>query len=853
MTPETGGVAQGARPAGRRRAALRAIFVPLLVVTAVPPALSWRLWLHMMRGERPLAWDGAGHYAVAQIYTGSIFPEVFGWTAAYFGGMPFPNFYPPLYFWLVGLLTRSHLFSFNASFKLVTFLPVLLMPASVWLLSYVLSSRSRLAATASALGCAILLLDERFLFLLPAGLDYFSTFQIGLYTQPLGFVLMVAWYILYSGRQQTLWRVGLASLLLALTVLANFFAAATAGVFIITIVVRDAYSFYGETDSESRRRARKILLAHLASPLLAACLALFWVVPVIEEYGYFVTKPYVIESGQFYTPSLALWYVLAAAGCVLWLRRPTREAWPYVSACAALAIAGVFAATLSPHWFPLQAPRFLATLNFLLCVPVGRLAAEGFRRAATLLGEAKGKGQALTLKHAPYTTVAALALVALFVLTTPAPRWGNARAFYGEAERVDITQLLAFAREHHDGRYLVEVINPTLTPMYADASFEARALNSYLGSQGNETLAAVFHEDSPSALFMLPAVNALSVYPDSFGVSSALADDLDFAAQPLSRHIERARLLGVKYVVSRTPSMKEKLAREASFAARRDFGWWSVFELKDEPPPAARVLANRPALVISPLSLKLRRSNEWSFTRLAEEQFSDGWFDVLLTLSHEKRIDRLGDLERFGALIVESYEYDDESRAYDLLKQFSQARELILISDDSELFRRISAARAEFPKLDLIEREKTGAGEPMEALQPTRHYQDNSVRRSWAAIRGALEKSKVPVADADAAVSLQLDENRISLTPRPAPDGSPVPVLVARTFHPNWIREDGGDTYAATPFYTLTFAEGPLTLTYRRSRYEKAAGLVSAGSLTVVCLLLAGAALRYNRKRRGGR
>lgn len=142
-------------------------------------------------------------------------------------------------------------------------------------------------------------------------------------------------------------------------------------------------------------------------------------------------------------------------------------------------------------------------------------------------------------------------LLTIFILSSPAPRWGNAKAFYKAGEKNDINELLAFADGHRDGRYLVEVINPTLTPAYADASFDARALNSYLGAQGNETLAAVFHEASPNSLFMLPAVDALSSYPDSFGISSTLADDLDFSTQPLSKHIECTRLLGVKYIVSR--------------------------------------------------------------------------------------------------------------------------------------------------------------------------------------------------------------------------------------------------------------------------------------------------------------
>lgn len=296
--------------------------------------------------------------------------------------------------------------------------------------------------------------------------------------------------------------------------------------------------------------------------------------------------------------------------------------------------------------------------------------------------------------------------------------------------------------------------------------------------------------------------------------------------------------------------MKEKLAKEPSVGGRHDFGWWSVFELRQEPPPRARVLPYRPALVVSPLTLKLRRSNEWSFTRLAEEQFADDWFDVLLALSQEKRIDRLGDLDRFGALVIDTYDYDDEGRAYEVLKQFAQGRELILLSGDSELFRRISSSRFEFPRLDIIERgDDTGPGEPMEALQPTRHYQDNLIRRAWGAIRLALDKSKISVADAGTPIPIQADKNRMALGGQPAAANSPAPVLIDSTFHPNWRREDGEAIYAATPFYTLTFTDKPVTLIYSRTWYETAAMWFSAGTLAFVCLTLTWTYVRRVRKK----
>jgi hypothetical protein len=95
----------------------------MVLVTALPVALDCRLWIRVWQGVRPRAWDGTGHYAIAQIYDASIFPDTFGWTHAYFAGMPFPNFYPPLFYWGVGFLHHTHVLTFPSAFKFMVVIP----------------------------------------------------------------------------------------------------------------------------------------------------------------------------------------------------------------------------------------------------------------------------------------------------------------------------------------------------------------------------------------------------------------------------------------------------------------------------------------------------------------------------------------------------------------------------------------------------------------------------------------------------------------------------------------------------------------------------------------------------------
>ncbi len=340
------------------------------VISLLPVALTSFIWLEVIRGVASRAIDGSGHYAAAQIYDQSIFPDTFGWTNAYFAGMPLPNFYPPLFFWIVSFLHHTHLFSFATAFKLLIALPLLLMPLAFWCVAYRLSGGNRSIGFAAAIASATLYSVGE-IFQPNTGLDMSSTILDGFYTQPLGFVLLLCWMLFYLNPRQNGWRFAVSALLLALTVLTNFFNAITAIVFIAAVLLCDIVTWARSSDLEERRKLRKNFLLHLLSPWLALALSAFWLVPMLSSYEYLVTRPLIRPLSELVTPPLWLWYFLALTGALIWLRRPSGVLGPYLLACLILLIAAVFAGSLAPVWFPLQVFRFFSTINFLLCVPVG--------------------------------------------------------------------------------------------------------------------------------------------------------------------------------------------------------------------------------------------------------------------------------------------------------------------------------------------------------------------------------------------------------------------------------------------------------------------------------------------------
>ncbi|MGA9773481.1 MAG: hypothetical protein WBV94_30905 [Blastocatellia bacterium] len=502
----------------------------------------------------------------------------------------------------------------------------------------------------------------------------------------------------------------LASILLALTVLANFFNAITAGLFIAVTVVSDLSKRLRAKEQSEKGEEQRALIAHSGSPLLAILLTLFWAEPMIGAYSYFVTRPQTVPLNELIPPAIWVWYGLAIAGAVYWLRQPAQATRTYLGVCILLAASVIFAATISPAWFPLQTPRFVSTLNFLLAVPVGHLLTAAYNRLAVLTGDwsfqfrgRKPQQQAHSSLPIPIAAIITIIALAPGFLLMKKPSYKL--SFHGTDDSERIDGVLRFAQQHREGRYLVEVPN-------------------------------------------------------------------------------------------------------FSYAAA--------------------------ALVVSNFSLKQRRRNEYDFIRFAEEQFADGWFDVLLARSPETKVDSIAGLDQFGALILDTYDYADETKAFEQLRTFARDHLLILLSSNDPLFRHIQAAGNEFTLLKIIERAPEEAGPRLEAAAPGFRYGPSAIRKIRGEIRHALEGHKGVSNTAKVEGSVNVANIVINPT---SPLINRVPVLIQTTFYPNWRRSDGEPVYTVTPFYMLTFIREPINIVYARRRSDWVGLTGSVIGLFILCMV----------------
>jgi len=802
------------------------------------------LWISIWNADLPHAWDGSGHYARAAQYAQSIFPDTFGWVPNYYAGMPFPNYYPPCFYWLVAALARFTPLSLHSAFLLVLGASAFAIPLAIWCLARAAGGR-KAAGILAAVAVFPLLFDKRSFF--PLGLSHPGTFFTGLYTQPLGFIFLALWYASFLRARHALQWFG-SALLLALMLVSNLFGAAAAALLWAGTLGHNLVRAIGAHAPSARKRLAGIAAHQAATLPIALLLAGFWLFPTLIHGSFLIARPVHTPDTELINPLLPIWYAVAAAGIILWLRRPTAAAVPMVITLA-LGYAGLFISrqAVPVPWFPLYVPRFLTCLNFLLAVPVGIALSEGTRflvkqvreRMAGVAPATRGDRGGLRVAGGTpalgYRTAAipvmvgAMALLLMLRVLVQTPDYRL--AFYSDSNRDfrRVEPILEFARAHREGRYAVEHI-PFAR---AGPALDGQALSAYLGMQGNDVANGGYREASISSVFINPLIGAMSAGKDNFGLSSILSEDAEFLSQSMERHLRQAEVYRVRYFVVFSEATKRRLARFAE-CARYDFGEWSVFESKTPPRPEAMPLSQRPVLLLTSFSAKLTRRSDYHFLRLAQEEFI-GSPGLPLAFHPDYRADRLPEAELFSALVVESYRYRDTATAFEQIKRFSRKKPVVLVEGDDPLFRTCKDRQAEMGKVFFVDRVPADDTRWIGTGSRAVSYRNNAVRQTWKNIKAALAPA-LEGEPAEPAASCELTRSTAELRIRcyGRESGRDVPVSINTSFHPCWRAHDGRPVLMLGP--NLMYAavgEDPLQLRFRRSRADVAAAICSALALFV--------------------
>ncbi len=711
---------------------------PILGLLAMFAALAGPYLLRSFDSWVPGGWDGIAHFSVADLYAQRLFPAFSGWLPEYFAGMPFPDFYPPLFYFLVALLARLGLSMEAAFLGLQT-----LASAAVPVLAYGCARRLAAAKTAGFVAGALsiaFLVDRQPL--ASFGISLQATFGIGLSTQLLAFCFLLLFYFFFLEAHASRRQATAAALCLAAVALTNVHVVWDAACLFAGLAAARLVAARGAA-ARWAELGRSAAVGGVAV-LLSAC----WLLPMLTRLDYVPTMalespPAALVIYAFFR--LGVYLVLG--GVAAWANRDARA----LGLVAGLVLLLAFSSFPSARYLPdlaLQPGRFLIAFQFLVPLLVGYLVASIRKLTAR-----------------PWVRVTA-ALVAIAVFFAYIERVDQPFGNLSETQAADYRQVLAALAGRTDGRVLVE--------MGTGAPSDSFGLQALVGRAGNHSLTTVFRESSMSVLFAAPLRNVFSSRQDNFGVDSKVPSGELLARQGIEAQLARLSWFNVRYFALKTATARERLFRLPGVVPIAE-GRWSTFELPGAGAGYAEVLPASPVLTFASFSVKRRADADLDFIRLGEELFAAGRREPVLALARTGKLDR-EELAPFALVLVTEYRYDDAERAYAALEAFSRDHSLVLLSSSDPLFARLAALAPGRATVRVVEAPPPSDG----AVTAGKAAASELGRRLFAQLDAV--RRPLPAAAAVARVDLAGERTVVELTGTPT---APVPVWVKQSYLPN--------------------------------------------------------------------
>ncbi len=736
-------------------------------------------------------WDGASHQAVTEYYSAHIFPSLWGWIPNWYAGMPFPQFYPPLFYFIVALV--GHILPFLSLLtitKCVVLILLFLLPYTLFKLAKRLTD-SHLICWSTALLCTLFMSSTWFSF----GLSTISTIGTAMISQLLGFVLLVLWLFIFLNDRPGKYK----NILSILCLTGVFFSNAHIVFFSIFmgLFMAIAEILY---PSENTRVINKIWTAFKKYALLyivGAGLAACWYFPLIAHYEYFsgISIP---EAGAAIEYLLRYWYliilgVLSLPASLDQKNRPMFLLSLPLYCFTLLIILFAFADTI--HFtFPIHVARWLAPHLFLSTI----LIPYGFFWVSKNIKN----------KYRFYIVgVLAVIVLGLYVPELKSPyTYPFIGGYYLSYDSEDIPSLVANFPK--DGKLAtVEVNLRHSQPM----SF---VIDAALGTGGAMTTFSNLRESSISSLFLGPFRNTLSNTWELWGSPSLLGKRTNFYETHDQKNLNRARFLGVQNFLAISLEMYTDFTTMKELQNIKNLGDFSIFTFKKSI-PQAQVLKYQPIAMFAPVHFREHGFNDLDYIRLQEEYFEDGKnMDTVVALASDQMIDTSRDINMFSYLLIVKPLYQNVDVAAARLLAFAAAdnHKILVMNTPDPLVEILLRKINHDPSVKNIYffDPTITADEPFKEVITfirSHHINSNAVN----------EEAK-----------LIATKNHMNIE-LPISYQSPQPVTIKRSYFPEWLRTNQKDTvYLVSPTYMLTFATSSFALEFKTPKSVWLGWIVSA-------------------------
>lgn len=664
----------------RRWALVGLLYVWWLLLSA---NYLWNFW----RNPVAAGMDGSGHVAILQLYATHVYPDVQGWIPEFFGGMPFPVYYPPMFYWLGAALMKCFGLDATLTAKLLTTISFAALPATIFGLGRRLGLSRLEAFTASGMAGVIACgANAAAMF----GVGIAGLFDGGLYTQTLGFVWFCLWCGALPHARRSRAAAAMTIIALAAVVLSNVHLLPLAAAYGIAWFALESWRAW-RLASDGRAARFAVRTAQVSAWVVASVLlSSFWLLPLLKWYPYALGRP--IES-DWLLPSLGTLNVLwVACALVLWLEWRRRPA--LAALCVALLLTAL--ASLTPvgqmfPWIPFQPWRITSSSVILATVPAALLLVRALRELL--------KSERRYLKFA--------VVVVLVGLAWFHPRYPFVIGSLPAADGARLGEIRAIVRGLPPGTAMVEVfeVSPGSGVDPRDAAL-SRALTHQIATDGRPVLWSIFREHAASAPFDIAARNLLSSSPEQFGIDGwALRRAADHQLS-LEDTLTVCSRLGVAFYVVKSPEQVERLRQSPAVRYLHEVGGWHVFAAVSEPAASVEPSALVPTLAWLPARFKNRSPDELDFFNLGEHLAFDGHPNApfLWALSPDTSPwDVAAQAARVNVVVAPSAVTSPQGEWLKTLTTYGAKLNVLLLDDGSELSARIQENQGAFRSFERLD------------------------------------------------------------------------------------------------------------------------------------------------------
>ena len=579
--------------------------------------------------------DGSGHVAALYLYSLHTYPNIQGWLPEFFGGMPFPIFYPPLFYWIGATLMKLGL-SAPVSAKLLTTFSFLALPGVLFSLGRRFGLKNVEAFAAAAFAGVIACGSN-----IPAlsGIGLLGLFEVGLYTQTLSFVWFCIWCGALIHADRSRWAMLTALLALTATVLTNVHMlplVATFGLSWFAIKIWRIWREFPESrkDKILGHFGRSVFLAGV--PILIAAV---WLIPLIRYYNYALGQP--LAPAGLFSLFGTLNVAWAACALVAWQERHRR---PELAAlCFTLLITVII--TVTPlggmlKSYPFQPWRIASGALLLSSIPIAFLCLRSLQQ---LFG------------NQPRLIAACLAVALVLMAIVHQQQRFNLGAL-STSDTAKLEKVKAAVRELPPGMVLVESFRDTSAAEGDEVSirkgFFSRALTNQIAMDRRPVLWSIYREHVATAPLLTAVRNLFSESQGEFGMDGLALRRAGFDSFKSDEATKLARHVGVHYYLLSSPLQIDRLNSEPSVQLLWELEGWRLFANRVQPAEHAELVTTTPVLAWIPAHFKSRDPGDFDLFNLSEQLTFDGHPDVCVLWAQSEGINPLEIASQLSRTIV---------------------------------------------------------------------------------------------------------------------------------------------------------------------------------------------------------